>query len=40
MSQALYDEKLGATYEKSANVRAGSTILTEGTKIYADYKGY
>lgn len=40
MSQAAYDEKLAGIYERSGMMKAGSTLLTQGSKISSDYIGY
>jgi hypothetical protein len=39
-SQANYDQKLGDMYATSGLLKSGSTLLTAGSKVYADYKGY
>jgi hypothetical protein len=38
-SQAAYDEKMAGTYARSGMYRAGSTLLTQGSKIGLGYMG-
>ena len=37
MSQAEYDEKLAGTYQRSGLLKAGGTLLTQGSQIGATY---